>query len=174
MRKRITRKSDPLPRGNLGARHLFSARVHLTFWACRRRQALFPAAMLLLRFGFSAAGGAELPWQEPKQEKQESEKDKRKKAKPEPFVLTGTVFTEQGFSLAGAEIRIRRAGEKKVRGRARSDRRGEFGVRVPVGVEYEVTVEAPGYEPQTRKVVAQLGAQSSLVFRMQPVRGKKQ
>lgn len=99
--------------------------------------------------------------------------EKKESKKPEPFVLAGTVFNEGGFSLPGAEIRVRRAGEKKVRGEARSDRRGEFGIRVPAGPEYEVTVVAKGYETQTRKFQAQLGTPGNFVFRMQPASGGK-
>ena len=99
--------------------------------------------------------------------------EKKDRKKPEPFVLAGTVFTEGGFSLPGAEIRVRRAGEKKVRGKARSDRRGEFGIRLPAGQEYEVTIEANGYETQTRQFTAQLGTPGNFVFRMQPASGGK-
>ena len=98
-------------------------------------------------------------------------KAEKEKKKPEPYVLVGTVFTEGGFSLPGAQIRVRRAGEKKVRGEAQSDRRGEFGIRVPAGLEYEVTVEAKGYETQSRKFNAQLGTPGNFVFRLKPVSG---
>jgi hypothetical protein len=41
------------------------------------------------------------------------------------------VFTDQGFALPGARVRVRRADEKKPKWEATSDRRGEFAVRVP-------------------------------------------
>jgi len=88
---------------------------------------------------------------------------------PDVFVLVGTVFTEQGFSLPGADIRVRRAGEKKVRRETQSDRRGEFAVHLPPGGDYELTVEAKGYRPQAQKFSAQLGSASNFVFRLQPV-----
>lgn len=97
-------------------------------------------------------------------------KEKGKKAR-EVFVLTGTVFTQLGYGLPGAQISVRRAGEKKVRGRAVADRRGEFGVRLREAGEYEVTVQAKGYEAQVRKFGAQLGSGTSFVFRMQPASG---
>jgi hypothetical protein len=90
------------------------------------------------------------------------------------FLIFGTVFTEQGFALPGAEIEIRRAGEKKVRWRAASDRRGEFAVRVPPGTAYEVTVKAKNFEPGARKVEATPGGREDLVFRMKPAGGKQE
>ena len=89
------------------------------------------------------------------------------------FVLFGTVFTEQGLALPGAAIRVRRAGEKKVRWEARSDRRGEFGVRVPRGAEYEMSVSAAGYQEHTRKIDARAGSREDLVFRLAPAPGGK-
>ncbi len=117
-----------------------------------------------------AAGQAPTASQPPQEAPKEAKKDEGKKKK-EVFVLTGTVFTEQGFGLPGAQIRVRRAGEKKVRGKAMADRRGEFGVRLRDAGEYEVTVEAKGYETQARKVSAALGGGTNLVFRMQPASG---
>lgn len=111
----------------------------------------------------SSAGMAE-------QDAPERAQDKGKKAR-EVFVLTGTVFTQQGYGLPGAQVSVRRAGEKKVRGRAVADRRGEFGVRLREAGEYEVTVQAKGYESQARKFSAQLGSGTSFVFRMQPASG---
>jgi len=146
-------------------RHLFSPHLHRTFWTMLR------VATILL----SLVAAMPVPSQpSPAQEQQGQEKsEKEKKKKPQPFVLTGTVFDESGFALAGAAVRVRRAGEKKVRGQAHSDRRGEFGIRLPVGMEYEVTVEAKGYESQTRKFDAKLGAVNNFVFRMKPVSGGK-
>ncbi len=100
----------------------------------------------------------------------------RKEALEKEFLLFGTVFTEQGFALPGCEIRVRGAGERKVRWEARSDRRGEFAIRVPVpaDTEYEMTVLAKGYQEQTRRVDARTGSREDLVFRLQPAtEGKK-
>ncbi len=97
-----------------------------------------------------------------------------KKKRPLEVVITGTVFTERGFSLAGAAIRVNRAGERKTRWQATSDRAGEFGVRVPQGTEYEVRVNAKGYEEQTQEVDGKSSTYENLVFRMKPeTRGKK-
>jgi hypothetical protein len=83
------------------------------------------------------------------------------------FIIFTTVFTEQGFALPGARVRIRRTDEKKFRWEAVSDRRGEFAVRVPQDSEYEMTVEAHGYKMQTRKVDANEGNRVDLTIRME-------
>jgi Carboxypeptidase regulatory-like domain len=83
------------------------------------------------------------------------------------FLIFTTVFTEQGFALPGARVRVRRTDEKKFRWEADSDRRGELAVRVPQDSEYEMTVEARGYKMQTRKVDAKEGNRADLTFRME-------
>jgi hypothetical protein len=105
---------------------------------------------------FASSKGGEVP--------SAAQKEKR----PASFLIFGTVFTPQGFALPGAEIRVRKAGEKKVRGEAVSDRRGEFAIRVPPGTEYEVTVTARGFAAQAQKVSAAGASREDLVFRMAP------
>lgn len=85
------------------------------------------------------------------------------------FLIFGTVFEESGFLLPGAEIQVRRAGERKVRWRQTSDRRGEFAVRVPPGAEYELTAKAKGFEEQSRKIDARTGNREDLIVRMKPL-----
>jgi hypothetical protein len=89
------------------------------------------------------------------------------------FVVFATVFTEQGFALPGAKVRVRRADESKYRWEAISDRRGELGVRVKQGAEYELTIEAHGFKPQTRKIDAREGTREDLTFQMEPFAGGK-
>jgi hypothetical protein len=96
-----------------------------------------------------------------------------KHKRPPEVVIMGTVFTEKGFSLAGATIRVNRVGERKAKWEAASDRRGEFGVRVPQGAEYEVRVNAKGYEEQKQKVDGKSSTYENLVFRMTPATGGK-
>ena len=96
-----------------------------------------------------------------------------KKKRPPEVVITGTVFTENGFSLGGATIRVNRVGERKSRWETTSDRRGEFAVRVPQGTEYEVRVKTKGYKEQTQKVDGRSGTYENLVFRMTPATGGK-
>jgi hypothetical protein len=84
------------------------------------------------------------------------------------FIIFTTIFTEQGFALPRARVRVRRTDEKKFRWEAVSDRRGELAVRVPQDSEYEMTVEAHGYKMQTRKVDATDGNRADLTIRMEP------
>jgi carboxypeptidase family protein len=95
-------------------------------------------------------------------------KKKKKHSHEYDFLLIGTVFTEKGFSLEGAELRVRRMTEVKFRWEARSDRRGEFALRVPQGADYEIVVLAKGFQVQTRTVDAKSGDREDLVFRLVP------
>jgi hypothetical protein len=89
------------------------------------------------------------------------------------FVIFATVFTDRGFALPGARVRVRREDEKKFRWEAMSDRQGELGIRVPQGAEYQLTVEARGFKEQTRKVDARDGNREDLTLQMEPVAGGK-
>ncbi len=136
-------------------RHPLRSSLHLTYW---RLTALLLLVSLAGWAGATPANGAA----------------QEKKKRPPEVVIKGTVFTERGFSLPGASIRVNRAGEHKTRWEAMSDRRGEFGIRVPQGVEYEVHVKAKGFEDQTQKVDGKSSLYEDLVFRMSPAtKGKK-
>jgi hypothetical protein len=89
------------------------------------------------------------------------------------FVIFATVFTEQGFALPGARVRVRRTDEQKFRREAMSDRRGELGMRVKQGAEYELTIEARGFKPQTRKIDAREGDREDLTLQMEQLAGGK-
>ena len=89
------------------------------------------------------------------------------------FVIFATVFSQQGFALPGARVRVRRADEQKFRWEAMSDRRGELGIRVKQGAEYELTVEARGFKSQTRKINALEGNHEDLTFQMEQIAGGK-
>jgi hypothetical protein len=89
------------------------------------------------------------------------------------FVIFASVFTEQGFALPGAKVRVRRSDEQKFRWEAISDKRGELGVRVKQGAEYELTIEAHGFKSQTRKIDARESNQENLTFQMEPLAGGK-
>lgn len=88
--------------------------------------------------------------------------------------MRGTVFTPEGLALPGAELRIRRAREKKFRWDTISNSRGDFAVRVKMGADYEVMVRAKGYQEMSKAVNAKTGERfKDLVFRMQRQGGKK-
>jgi hypothetical protein len=89
------------------------------------------------------------------------------------FVIFATVFTEQGFALPGARARVRRTDEQKFRWEALSDRRGELGIRVKQGAEYEMTIEARGFKPQTRKIDAREGNREDVTLQMEQLAGGK-
>lgn len=137
------------------AGHPFPCLSHRTHWL------LVPAIVLAWSF----------VWLAPFAEGRGANADK--KGASDEFLLFGTVFTEQGFALRAAEIRVRRASERKVRWEARSDSRGEFAVRVPRGAEYEVSIRAAGYQEHSQKVDAREGSREDFVFRLQPVAGGK-
>ncbi len=84
------------------------------------------------------------------------------------FVVFVTVFSDRGLSLPGARVRLRRSGEKKFRWEAASDHQGEVAFRVPEGGEYEMTIEARGFKPETRKVDARQENRADLTIRMEP------
>ena len=89
------------------------------------------------------------------------------------FLIFATVFTDEGFALPGARVRVRRIDEKKAKWEATSDRRGEFAVRVPEGAEYEMMVEASGFKPEVRKVDAREESRADLTIRMDKASGGK-
>jgi len=90
------------------------------------------------------------------------------------FLVRGTVFTQEGFALPGAELRIRRSAEKKIRWQTVSNSRGDFAVRVKMGADYEVLVRAKGFAEQSVPVDAKTGDRyKDLVFRMEHQGNKK-
>jgi len=90
------------------------------------------------------------------------------------FLVRGTVFTQEGFALPGAELRIRRTTEKKIRWQTVSNSRGDFAVRVKMGADYEVTVRAKGFAEQSVPLDAKTGDRyKDLVFRMEHQGNKK-
>jgi carboxypeptidase family protein len=103
-----------------------------------------------------------------------TELGKSKSSHANDFLLRGTVFNEKGLSFPGAQLRIRRASEKKFRWETYTNSRGEFAVRVPRGAEYEIVVRSKNFTEQTRTLNAKTGArEESMVFQMEPAREKK-
>jgi len=69
-------------------------------------------------------------------------------------VIAGTVFHDNGFSLAGASITLSRKDAPKVKGlQSVSDSRGEFAFRVPhAPAAYVVKASLKGYQPAEKEV----------------------
>jgi hypothetical protein len=90
------------------------------------------------------------------------------------FVIRGTVFNDKALSAPGAQVRIRRVGEKKFRWETYTNSRGEFAVRVPQGSDYEMVVHAKGFVEQTHNIDAKSGAnEERMVFRLELSPGEK-
>ena len=89
------------------------------------------------------------------------------------FVIFADVYTDHGFALPGPKVRVRRSDERKFRWEVISDTRGELGVRVKQGAEYELTIEARGFKAQTRKIDARAGNREELTIQMEPSTGGK-
>jgi hypothetical protein len=89
------------------------------------------------------------------------------------YLIIGTVFNENALSFPGAEVQIRKSGEKKVRWNTATNSRGEFAVRVPPGFQYEVTVKAKKYEEQTEQVDAKVDVQQRLSIKLVPKNQEK-
>lgn len=77
--------------------------------------------------------------------------------------------------MPGAELRIRRASEKKFRWQTVSNSRGEFAVRVKMGADYQVIAHVKGFPDQSLTVDAKTGERyKDLVFRMPQQESRKQ
>jgi Carboxypeptidase regulatory-like domain len=99
---------------------------------------------------------------------QESSSTSKHKSKIPPFLILGTVFNEHALAFPGVEIKIRRKGEKKFRFYTYTNSRGEFAIRVPDGIEYEVVVREKNYKEQSQVVAANLAdVQKRLTFKLQ-------
>jgi Carboxypeptidase regulatory-like domain len=132
------------------------------------------ASAVLLRAQDPPAPQPAPPQQAAPSTESSSKQSPSKSSHADDFLVRGTVFTPEGFALPGAELRIRRASEKKFRWDAASNSRGEFAVRVKMGADYEVVVRAKGYQEQSLAVNAASGERvKELVFRMQRQTGKK-
>ncbi len=91
------------------------------------------------------------------------------------FLIRGTVFTPSALAFPGVRLRIRRANEKKFRWDTYTDSRGEFAVRVPQGIQYEMVIVVKGFADQTRTINAANGlSEDTVVFRMEPPEGKSE
>lgn len=98
----------------------------------------------------------------------ESSSTGRHKSKIPPFLILGTVFNERALAFPGVEVKIRRKGEKKFRYDIYTNSRGEFAIRVPDGIEYEVVVRPKNYKEQSQIVAANMAdIQKRLTFKLE-------
>jgi hypothetical protein len=149
MAKRKTKKKTFRPLFDL-FRHPFSSFGHLTLV---RLTIAFVSLILLASatFAFQRAANAQ----------------SSSSSHAHDFVIFTTVFTDKGFALPGALVRVRRSEEKKFRWEAMSDQQGELAFRVPQNAEYEMTIEARGFKTQKRKIDARTDNRADLTIRLE-------
>jgi hypothetical protein len=83
------------------------------------------------------------------------------------FLIRGTVYDEKSLSLPGAQLRVKRHGEKKYRWRTVSNSRGEFAIRIPPGSDYELLTQAKEFTDQTTAIDAKTqSSEDNMVIRM--------
>jgi hypothetical protein len=105
---------------------------------------------------------------------QESSSTSKHRSKIPPFLILGTVFNEHALAFPGVQVKIRRKGEKKFRYDAYTNSRGEFAVRVPDGIEYEVVVHQKNYQDQSQVIAANMGeVQKRLTFKLVSTKPEK-
>ena len=90
------------------------------------------------------------------------------------FLILGTVFNEKAYAFPGVEVKIRRKGEKKFLYDLYTNSRGEFAVRVPDGIQYEVVVRQKKYKEQSQEVMANIAeVQKRLTFKLESLASPK-
>jgi hypothetical protein len=100
---------------------------------------------------------------------------KQKYSHANDFLIRGTVFTDKALAFPGVQLRIRRADEKKFRWEDSTNSRGEFAIRVPQGIQYEMLVHVKSFADQTRTIDARTGSgENNVVFRMEPAKRGRQ
>jgi hypothetical protein len=99
---------------------------------------------------------------------QESSSTSKHKSKIPPFLIIGTVFNERALAFPGVQVKIRRKGEKKFHYDTYTNSRGEFAIRVPDGIEYEVVIHQKNYQDQSQVVAANMAdVQKRLTFKLE-------
>lgn len=134
----------------------------------------FLAAFVMLPMAPSQQPDPPSPPASPKAPAQESSSTSKHKSKIPPFLILGTVFNEHALAFPGVEVRIRRKGDKKFRYDTYTNSRGEFAIRVPDGIEYEVVVREKNYKQQSQVVVANAAdIQKRLTFKLESTKPAK-
>jgi hypothetical protein len=99
---------------------------------------------------------------------------KRKYSHANDFLIRGTVFTDKALAFPAVQLRVRRSTEKKFHWETYTNSRGDFAVRVPQGLEYELVIHAKGFADQARAIDAKAGlSETTVTFRMEPAAGVK-
>jgi hypothetical protein len=133
------------------------------------------AAALLVPLAAAQTQNQETPPASQPQSSSSSKNKNQKYSHANDFLIRGTVFTDKALSFPDVQLRIRRSGEKKFRWEDRTNSRGEFAIRVPQGVQYEMVVRAKGFAEQIRTIDARNGSgENNVVFRMEPAKKGKQ
>lgn len=143
-----------------------------------RQQRVFVLGTILLFVPFSVCSGLS---QQPagsgnsgSAQSSSTAKPKKKSKHADDFLVRGTIFTPEGLSFPGADVRIRRSNEKKFRWETWTNSRGEFAIRVKQGSEYEVVARAKGFKEQSKAVDAKSGGRfEEMTFHMEREGDKK-
>lgn len=82
-------------------------------------------------------------------------------------VLFVSVFNEDGFSLPGVRLSVKRKGERKPKWKGVTDRRGEAAVRLPAEPgTYEVTTHSKKFVNETKTVEMSGQERVDIFFRL--------
>ena len=122
---------------------------------CFRRATALAAALLSLTLIAPLVVSAATPYGD------------KKKKKPDDALIYGSVFTEEGFALRGATVRIRHKDHKKPKWKTETNSRGEFAVRLPRSSgDYELVVSAKSYESASEEFTITIAEQLKYYFRL--------
>ena len=93
--------------------------------------------------------------------------DKKRKKRPKDALISGSVFSEEGFAMRGATVRIRHKDHKKPKWKTVTDSRGEFAVRLPRSSgDYELVVSAKSYESAREEFTITIAEKLNYYFRL--------
>jgi Carboxypeptidase regulatory-like domain len=95
---------------------------------------------------------------------------KKKPALDVYAVVSGTVFDDRGYALAGADVILAPEAQPTKANTVEmlSDARGEFVIRVPPGpMHYNATVQAKGYQSQRKNVTVEGQERVEVTFQLE-------
>lgn len=95
------------------------------------------------------------------------------KTRQPDFLVYATVYNDRGFTVPNARARMSVAGENKWRWETTSDSQGEFALHVPEGAQYDLRVDAKGYEALIQGVDATQTDRDDLGLHLVPLGGGK-